>query len=152
MDYTVILTRFLGIVFSVYGLGILFNHKKVKAASESLGSNSALSWVVGVCQLFWGSLIIVLQQAWTNWSVMTTLAGWLIFLMGVWRLWCPCSMSKCDSNSSSSCGVIIFFGLVILVWGLLMIFYGFFGSLDGVVSSYHAVTGSVTSVTSSVSH
>ncbi len=140
MDYSVLITRFLGIVFTVYGLGLLFNGKKVKAAGESLSHNSALSWVIGINQLFWGSFFVVVQQVWTNWSVMTTLAGWLIFLMGICRLWCPQSMSKC--NSSSSCGAVMFFGFVVFVWGVLMMFYGFFGSLHGMIATYHQVISS----------
>jgi hypothetical protein len=140
MDYSVLITRFLGIVFAVYGLGILFNGKRVKQAGESLSHNVGLSWVIGISQLFWGSFFVVVQQVWTNWSVMTTLAGWLIFLSGVFRLWTPNSIAKCDS--SSSCGAIGFFGFVLFVWGVLMMFYGFFGSLHGMVATYHQVIGS----------
>ena len=145
MDYTVLVTRFLGIVFAVYGLGLLFNSKKVKAAGESLSHNVALSWVVGISQLFWGSFFVVVQQVWTNWSVMTTLAGWLIFLMGVFRLWCPQSLAKCDS--SSSCGSVALFGFVLFAWGVLMMFYGFFGSMNAMVATYHSVVGGAAAVT-----
>jgi hypothetical protein len=141
MDYSVLITRFLGVVFTVYGLGLLFNCRKVKAAAESISHNVALSWVIGVSQLFWGGFLVVIQQVWTNWSVMTTLAGWLIFLMAICRLWCPESMAKC--NASSSCGAATLFGFVIFVWGVLMMFYGFFGSLHGMIATYHNMVGSV---------
>lgn len=139
MDYTVLVTRFLGIVFAVYGLGLLFNSKKVRAASESLGHNVALSWVIGISQLFWGSFILVVQQVWTNWSVMTTLAGWFIFLMALFRLWCPKAAGKFDS--SPSCGAVVLFGFVMFAWGVLMMFYGFFGSMNAMVATYHNVVG-----------
>lgn len=139
MDYSVLITRFLGVVFTVYGLGILFNGKKLKEAAEALSHNVGLSWVVGISQLFWGSFFVVVQQVWTNWSVMTTLAGWLIFLSGLFRLWCPSATAKCDSCSPTSMYALI--GFIVFVWGVLMMFYGFFGSLHGMMATYHHVVG-----------
>lgn len=139
MDYSVLITRFLGIVFAVYGLGLLINREKIKAAGESLNQNTVLSWIVGVSQLFWGSFFVVVQQIWTNWSVMTTIAGWLIFLMGVMRIWMPGCSAKCDVKSSG--GMLAFWGFIIFAWGVLMMFYGFFGTLDNMMSTMHQITG-----------
>lgn len=139
MDYTVLITRFLGIVFAVYGLGLLINREKVKSVGESANNSTVLSWIIGVNQLFWGSFFVVVQQVWTDWSVMTTVAGWFIFLMGVCRLWMPGCSGKCDVKSSG--GMLAFWGFVIFAWGVLMMFYGFFGTLDNMVATVHHITG-----------
>lgn len=127
MDYTVLVTRFLGIVFTAYGLGMLFN----KSTAEDCNKSSLMS---GCSLLFWGSFIVVVQQVWTNWSVMTTLAGWLVFLKGLSSVLMPCS-SKCDGAK----GMCKFLGFIIFVWGVLMMFYGFFGTLHAFEQAVHHI-------------
>ncbi|PHQ80449.1 MAG: hypothetical protein COB66_04785 [Coxiella sp. (in: Bacteria)] len=144
MDYTILTTRFLGIAFAVYGLAMLFNKGSVKDAGGELGSSKGLSLAVGFTQLFWGSFIVVVQQVWTNWSVMTTLAGWLIFIGAVCRLWMPNCTAKCDAGSSG--GLIAFFGFIMFAWGVLMMFYGFFGSLDAMMNVVHHITNTGSTV------
>lgn len=140
MDYSVLITRFLGIVFAVYGLALLFNKSQVQQAGGELSHNKGLSFAVGMVQLFWGSFFVVVQQIWTNWSVMTTLAGWFIFLSGVCRLWMPGCANKCTGSNSG--GMIAFFGFIIFAWGVLMMFYGFFGNLHNMMAAVHHITSS----------
>ena len=139
MDYSVLITRFLGVVFTVYGLGMLFNRSNIKIAFDDASHNKTISFIVGVNQLFWGSFFVVAQQVWTNWSVMTTLAGWFIFLMGVSRVLMPGCSSKCKSKSGCG-GMLAFIGFVVFAWGVLMMFYGFFGNLENMTAAFHGMT------------
>ncbi len=130
---TIMITRFLGLVFAIYGLALLFHCNRVKSAFEQLSHDSTLSWAVGVRQLFWGTFLIVVQEVWNDWSIVTTLACWFVFIMGVSRLMMPACMTKCDGRTSK--GSIAFLGLILLVWGLVMVYYGFFGSMQNMMST-----------------
>ena len=48
MDYSVLITRFLGVVFTVYGLGMLFNRSNIKIAFDDASHNKTISFIVGV--------------------------------------------------------------------------------------------------------
>lgn len=150
MEHSLLITRFLGVVFVVYGLALLFNGKKFKVVRESVKNCVGLSWVIGVCQLFWGALLIVTQEVWMGWMIITTVAGWAIFLMGVSRLWCCRCPTKCstdsksnstDSCSKGSCGgkaCFAIIGLIVLIWGAAMLYYGFFGGdVNNIIGMAH---------------
>lgn len=140
MDYSVFISRFLGIAFTAYGLGLLINREHVKKAAESMAQNPAIQWAVTFVALFWGSYLVVAQQIWTDWSVTATLAGWLVFLTGLCRAWMPDCFSKCFENKLSH-GIIALIGFIFFAWGVIMMFYGFFGAMTpGAVSATLNIT------------
>lgn len=151
MDHSMLIARFLGIIFVIYGLALICNGKKFKAARESVKNCAGLSWVIGMCQLFWGSLLIVTQEVWMGWMTIVTVAGWVIFLMGVMRLWCCRCPAKCHADQKSgseSCDAgcskgkccFAMVGLIALVWGAAMLYYGFFGGdMNNVIVVIHHI-------------
>lgn len=125
MHYPAFISRFLGIAFTAYGLGLLMNRGHLKIAAENMSQNPAIQWAITFVALFWGSYLVVAQQIWTDWSVTATLAGWLVFLSGLFRAWMPSCYSKWFETKMSG-GMIGFFGFIFFAWGVIMMFYGFF--------------------------
>ena len=148
MDHSMFLASFLGVVFVVYGLALLFNSKKFKAAFEAAKNCAGVCWIIGVVQLFIGSFLIVSQEVWMGWMVLVTLVGWVLFLMAVSRLWFSRCSTKCHSDQKAEgCGTsecskgsscIKMIGLIVLVWGVALVYFGFFGGdMNNVMGMMH---------------
>ena len=147
MDYSILVARFLGIFFVVYGIAVLINGKKFKTAIVAAKNCAGLSWLIGITQVLWGTVLILVQETWTGWMILPSIASWLIFLMGIGRLWCCRCSSKecptdktCDTTTNGKCSTpcLMIIGIILVVWGAAMIYCGFFGGdMNNVMSMMH---------------
>ena len=98
------------------------NAKKIAA---DLVAHPGIALVAGGVPLLLGTFLVLVHNTWTwNWDVIVTIAGWLLFVVGLFRLWCVDVwidvMKKHKDTAALRAGLIVF------VIGILLIYVGFF--------------------------
>ncbi len=122
---TVFLAKFLGIVFTSFALGLLFNRDHAKKIAADLVAHPGIALVAGVVPLLLGAFLVLVHNTWAwNWDVIVTIAGWLLFVVGLFRLWCVDVWI--DVMKKHKDRVALRAGLIVFVIGILLIYVGFF--------------------------
>jgi len=124
MTTSIMLAKFLGLFFTVMGLGIFVNRSRLQGALADLVANRMLQLIVGMIPLFLGSFIVSIHNVWvSNWRVLITLFGWMFLCTGFYRLvftaqWVTLLQSKMKSNAIlPACIVLMGVGIGFLYLG-----------------------------------
>ena len=123
---TVILAKFLGVFFLVFGCGFLFNREHGAAVAADLVKHPAVQLLAGVIPLLVGSWVVATHNNWVQgWSVLVTVVGWLMLLVGIFRLWFTAAWVAMVEGKEEHIAIIG--GFITLIIGILLAYVGFFG-------------------------
>lgn len=119
------LAKFLGVFFTVLGLGIIVNQAHIKKVMAVVADNAQAQFVSGLIPLLLGSFIIVDHNIWVaSWVVLVTIVGWIIFFSGVVRIiltgfWIGRVRAMQDKAP------VALIGAIVLIIGLVLGYFGF---------------------------
>ncbi len=119
------LAQLLGLFFTVLGIGFIFNRDHIRKVMISIAENHAIQLVAAIVPLLFGGYIVIVHNDWvSNWTLIVTIVGWLIFLAGVFRAVFPSFwVARIKHiNSTVPVGVV---GAVMLILGLVLLYFGF---------------------------
>lgn len=126
MVTSILLAKFLSLIFVPFGLIVLFNRTLFDKFIATLPENPAFFIFSGFINLVIGSLIIAIHNSWaTNWAMVITIVGWVLFVSGVIRLCCPYKLLQFLLTSNLR-RISIIGGLVIFLVGLFLLYHGYF--------------------------
>lgn len=90
MQTSHLIARIAGPVMTVIGIGALINGAAYNEISRQLLGNSALVALSGILGLTAGLAILNAHPRWTaDWRSLVTALGWLLTVMGVFRIFAP---------------------------------------------------------------
>lgn len=90
MQTSYLIARIAGPVMAVIGIGALVNGAAYNDISRQLLGNSALVALSGILGLTAGLAILNAHPRWTaDWRSLVTALGWLLTVMGVFRIFAP---------------------------------------------------------------
>jgi len=90
MQTSHLIARIAGPVMAVIGIGALINGAAYNEISRQLLGNSALVALSGILGLTAGLAILNAHPRWTaDWRSLVTALGWLLTVMGVFRIFAP---------------------------------------------------------------
>jgi len=90
MQTSYLIARIAGPVLAVIGIGALINSSAYNDISRQLLGNSALVALSGILGLTAGLAILNAHPRWTpDWRSLVTALGWLLTVMGVFRIFAP---------------------------------------------------------------
>ena len=116
--------QFFGIVFVLFSLGILFNREHASKMLADVANHPASQMLVGLVPLLLGVWIVLQHNNWGGgWQIVVTLVGWLLLLVGVYRIWCVESWVK-TIEKCQGCAP-LWGGIIMLIIGLLLLYVGF---------------------------
>jgi len=124
---TVFFGQFLGLFFLIVSLGILFNREHASKMIKDVMDHPALQQLVGILPALLGIWVVLQHNNWGGgWQLVVTLVGWLLLLVGIYRLWCVESWLKMISKCQ--CDAPLWAGIIMLIIGLLLLYVGFVAS------------------------
>ena len=126
MIYTILLARFLGIMFVVVNLGILFNRKQFLAFANSLVNTPSSQVFASILPTALGSFLIVTHNQWTGgWPVvLVSVIGWIIFLVGLFRIFFPQTWVSAITKRKDTAFPIVM-SCIWLIIGIVLLYLGF---------------------------
>ncbi|MFA6267633.1 MAG: hypothetical protein WC670_18195 [Pseudolabrys sp.] len=90
MQPSYLIARLAGPVLAVLGIGALINSQAYAEVARMLLANSALVAFSGVLALIGGLAILNAHPRWSaDWRSLVTALGWLLSLVGVFRIFAP---------------------------------------------------------------
>lgn len=122
MDY-IHFARMFGLFYFCVSLSILFNMDNAKKIAQELTESAVGRILAGILPLFFGSWVIVTNNIWTGWATIVTVIGWILFLVGIFRLWFVNSWVKSIQRNVDKAPVM--FALFGMIMGLLLLYVGF---------------------------
>ncbi len=123
MDY-IQLTRAFGITTLILSLGFLFNLRHYELMARKMVGGPSGFIVGGVLPVLIGSLVIHFPHpGLQGWSMTLTLIGWILFLVGVFRIWFVHWWVKIITANMTF--VPVLFALLGLIFGLLLCYAGY---------------------------
>ena len=127
MDYTSI-TRAFGVITLVLSFGFLFHLKHYREmAKQMVGSPSGFIFA-GVIPLLFGCFLIHSpSSAIVGWNHVLYVIGWIMFLVGVFRIWFVHLWVKIIKDYITF--VPVLFALIGLIFGLLLCYAGYIAPL-----------------------
>ncbi len=122
---SIFLAKVIGVFLFLVSLAMLLHqarHKKLM--SDFLADHSLLNFS-GVIAIILGLLILGCHNVWvSDWPLLVTLIGWIVLLLGVWRIFFPDSYSKTMRDMMTHTGYLIWSWVWLLI-GLFLIWVGF---------------------------
>lgn len=122
---TIFFGKFLGIFFTILGLGFFFNREHAKKIASDFEKSPASVFCAGIISLLLGIWVVLFHNIWIfDWRILVTLVGWYLLLSGVFRImfvdaWTTqiVKLKAQHLNLHRS---------IILIVGLLLLYVGFF--------------------------
>src|SRR5262245_18605226 len=99
MDVSIFLAKIIGLNFLIFGITLFFNKASFQSVLDDFIAHPALILFGGFVNLLLGSMIIISHNIWdSDWRVLITIIGWLLFIRGIIWLAIPRVMVKWISN------------------------------------------------------
>ena len=106
-------------------IAVLLHYKKITAFDFEAIQNQALIFFAGFIFIILGSLIIVAHPFWTSdWRLIITIMGWMIFLKGVGRLFFPEAIRRLIASKRENRWFVLG-EVAVLLLGLYFLYVGF---------------------------
>jgi hypothetical protein len=122
------LTRAFGLTSLILSVGILFHLNHYETMARKMVDGPAGFIMGGVLPVLVGSFIINFPHANIHgWSLTLTIIGWILFLAGVFRIWCVHWWSKIIHAYMGF--VPVLFATFGLIFALLLCYAGFIAPL-----------------------
>ncbi|WP_147292606.1 hypothetical protein [Undibacter mobilis] len=115
------IARIAGPVMAVLGIGALINGAAYNEISRQLLGNSAMVALSGILGLATGLAILNAHPRWTaDWRSLITALGWLLTVMGVFRIFAPDLVRFIGATSNPR--VVTVLAIIFLVVGGILTF------------------------------
>ena len=126
MQTSIFIAKILGLVYLVFGLGVLFNGKYYRKLLEDMMKEVTNLYWGGISSLVIGFLIVYYHNVWEySWVVIITILGWLALLKGVLLIVLPDLMIRWTKAWTKAKSFMPVWGFVILVLGLIFSYFGY---------------------------
>ena len=90
MDITLFLARVIGITMTILYAGAIINFKRVQTSLRQIEEQPVILFLSGFMALLLGVLILQVHNFWVwDWTIIITLLGWLMAIVGSIRLLLP---------------------------------------------------------------
>ena len=126
MPPVVIITRIVGPLFAVIGIGILLNQKLY---SDMIGQAVLVPVVIylsGLLAFTAGVAILNGYRAWTaDWRIIITILGWLMVIAGIIRIVLPAVTASLALTLYSGTAGMAIAGIIVLAVGAFFSFEGY---------------------------
>lgn len=124
MQTSHLIARIAGPVLAVMGIGALINGAAYNEISRQLLGNSALVALSGILGLTAGLAILNAHPRWTpDWRSLITALGWMLSLMGVFRIFAPDLVRFVGATSNPR--VVTILAVLFLAAGSVLTFKGY---------------------------
>ena len=128
MFTSIVLAKFLGVIFFVMGLYYVMHHGSVSGLFDSMFKNKVSVFMMGFMLLFLGSFIVSVHNVWSDgWPVLVTLMGWWMVFKSVMLFFVPDFAHSFQKKCLEKYGKFYsaFGGLFTLFLGLIFLYFGF---------------------------
>lgn len=126
MESTLLITRILGPMIVIIGIGILVNLKTYQKVMEDFFKNAALVYLGGVLALVVGILIVLFHNVWeANWTIIITIFGWLGIVKGVCLIVFPNMLNKLTEAYAKNATLLMVHSIIIIAFGAFFVFKGY---------------------------
>ncbi|MGB2600063.1 MAG: hypothetical protein WBC99_06435 [Candidatus Omnitrophota bacterium] len=127
MGISILLARFLGLLFVIITAGVLLNLKNYQKVMEDFFENSALVYIGGVMALVFGIFLVMFHNIWAlNWTVLITILGWSSLIKGILLIVFPNMIFKMTEMCRKSTAVLAVHVIIILALGVFLTIMGYF--------------------------
>jgi hypothetical protein len=128
METSLLIAKIIGIIYTSFGLGLLFSRNYYRDAIPKLFESSGYLILGGWLAVVVGILIVEYHNYWTNdWTVIITVIGWLALVKGCIILAFPKMMLSFKSLFTSNLYLNIITPCV-LVFGIFLLYLSYFSS------------------------
>jgi hypothetical protein len=123
MDY-IDVTRAFGVATIIISLGFLFNLRHYEEMAKRMVGGPTGFVMGGILPVIIGSLLLNFHQEWSfSWAATLTVIGWLLFLVGIFRIWFVNLWIKLIKANIRF--VPILFAVFGLIFGVMLCFAGY---------------------------
>jgi hypothetical protein len=123
---SIIIARLVGPLFATIGVGMLTNTGTYRRIGEQYLTNPAIIYFSGVMLLLIGLGILNVHNAWTrDWRSCITFIGWLMTVVGVWRIIAPQFVPFVAGAVTANKHFFIAFGVFMLTLGGFVTYKGY---------------------------
>lgn len=125
MVSTQLFAQFLGIIWTVMGIGMLANKDWVNNLVGDVTKSAGIQWIAAVVPTFIGAWVVVFHahDGDGGWHMFVCILGWLTLLGGIFRFWFHSmwlDMVKKHASNMATVG-----GGIITVVGLALLYHGY---------------------------
>ena len=123
---TILIAKYLGLLFGIMGLGLVFNPGLLKSLVTDMKKSSMVTYIMGLVPLIIGSyLVLIVPLNVSGFSLVITILCYLIFLSGILRIvFTDVWISLLDLVLDIIPHMLI--GLMMTLLGVVLVYFGFF--------------------------
>lgn len=125
---TLYLAKLLGLYFLIIGVSIIFRTSHYQKSMKELSKSEALMMIISVMPIVIGLSIILGHNVWSNgWGIFITVLGWIIFIVGLVRLFLYKQVMHLISKKAEHKAFLITLGVILALVGASLTYFGFAG-------------------------
>ena len=123
---SILIARLIGPLFATIGVGMLTNTGTYRQIAQQYLTNPAIIYFSGMLILLIGLAILNFHNAWTrDWRSAVTFIGWLMTVIGVWRIIAPQFIPFVASAVIANQHFFVAFGVSMLTLGGFVTYKGY---------------------------
>jgi len=112
---SIIIGRILGTFLFIFSISMLIDFKHYKKVAKDLMSHGDTLAISGTISTLVGLIVVIFHNWWDQeWSMIITIVGWIILIIGVIRLLFPRSVMKWAKSLTDN-------GLMWILWIILIV-------------------------------
>ncbi len=129
MELSIFLAKLIGLALLIIGIAILGKTKNFQDSVRDCSKNHAIMTLISFMPLIAGLAIVISHNSWDkDWTIVVTLVGWLILLIGVIRLFFHKDIMMKMAILAKNKNMFITIGIVLIIIGGYLAGKGFYGS------------------------
>ena len=127
MQTSIFIAKIFGLMYLVFGLGVLFNGAFYRKLLDEFTKSVAHLYWGGIFALLAGFLIVNYHNVWEGdwWVVLITILGWIGLLKGFLLIVFPKAIVSWTKAWTKAKNFLPIWGVIILIIGLIFGYYGF---------------------------
>jgi len=95
MEASYFLARVFGIYLLIIGIAMMFTTRNFRTLVDDMVASPAVMQLSAILTFILGILLIVAHSLWVlDWRLLVTILAWIVFVKGLWRLFCPASVLR----------------------------------------------------------
>lgn len=123
---SIYLAKLLGLYFVIMGMAVFFRTAHYQRSLKEISGSDAIMNIISILPLAVGLSIVIGHNVWVkNWTVLITIAGWVILIKGVCRLFFYKRTMKHMEKIADRKSLLSFAGFIMFVVGVVLSYCGF---------------------------
>lgn len=124
---SIFLGKLMGLSLFIFGLAMVARIENFQKAIKEISHSDAMMTLISIFPLIAGLSLVISHNIWVkDWSVVITIIGWIILIIGIMRLFFHKEIMKVMAHKYKDKSFFITLGIILMIVGIYLTYMAFY--------------------------